>query len=135
MAFYLLDTNHLGEAIGRVSLVRDRIQQKRRHGHRFVVCPHVLCELEAGIQDSEHEAEMRRQLRLVRAIARLWPIDEQATRDYGSIFLELTRRGRQLSQTDIVLAALARRHRMILLTTDRDFEALPDLQLEDWTLP
>ena len=29
---YLLDTNHLGEAVSRVSIVRDRIQQLHRRG-------------------------------------------------------------------------------------------------------
>jgi len=32
MTRYLLDTNHIGEAIGRVSVVRDRIQQMHRQG-------------------------------------------------------------------------------------------------------
>jgi predicted nucleic acid-binding protein len=32
----------------------------------------------------------------------------------------------------MMLAALARQHKLIVLTTDHDFEALPDLALEDW---
>ncbi len=31
-----------------------------------------------------------------------------------------------------MLAALARQHKLIVLTTDQDFEALPDLALENW---
>jgi predicted nucleic acid-binding protein len=34
----------------------------------------------------------------------------------------------------MMLAALARQHRLTVLTTDRDFEALPDLTVEDWTV-
>jgi hypothetical protein len=45
MKRYLLDTNHLGEAIGRVSIVRDRIQQLHRQGDIFATCVPAVCEL------------------------------------------------------------------------------------------
>jgi predicted nucleic acid-binding protein len=32
----------------------------------------------------------------------------------------------------MMLAALARQYKLTLLTTDRDFEALPDLKVENW---
>jgi predicted nucleic acid-binding protein len=32
----------------------------------------------------------------------------------------------------MILAALARQHKLTILTTDRDIEALPDLQVENW---
>ncbi|MBI1830484.1 MAG: hypothetical protein HYR84_03425 [Planctomycetes bacterium] len=42
MKRYLLDTNHLGEAIGRVSVVRDRVQQLHRQGTVFASCGPVF---------------------------------------------------------------------------------------------
>jgi predicted nucleic acid-binding protein len=33
-----------------------------------------------------------------------------------------------------MLAALARQHKLIILTTDRDFEALTDLRVENWVI-
>ena len=44
----------------------------------------------------------------------------------------MKRRGRVLSQVDIMLAALCREMDPILVTTDRDFAALPWLKVEDW---
>ena len=38
-----------------------------------------------------------------------------------------------LSQVDMMSAALARQMKLTILTTDRDFEALPWLRTEDWT--
>jgi predicted nucleic acid-binding protein len=32
----------------------------------------------------------------------------------------------------MMLAALARQHRLVVLTTDGDFKALPDLRVENW---
>src|SRR5260370_922839 len=131
MPDYLLDCSHLSAALRKVSLVRERIHQARRAGHRFVSCYPVLCELEAGIQQTAQLADNRRRLVQLLRHVRLWPLDAETTRLYGMLYLELGRVGRVLSQVDIMLAALARQHRLILLTTDRDFEALPDLRVEN----
>ena len=37
-----------------------------------------------------------------------------------------------LSQVDMMLAALARQKDLTLATSDRDFEALPDVRTENW---
>ena len=51
---------------------------------------------------------------------------------YAKNYLDLRSRGRVLSQVDMLLAALARSMKATLLTSDRDFEALPDLRLDNW---
>jgi tRNA(fMet)-specific endonuclease VapC len=132
MPDYLLDSNHLSAALRKVSRVRDRIHQARRAGHRFISCHAVLCELEVGIQQTTKPDEYRRRLvQLLRHI-RLWPLEAETTRLYGAVYIELRQKGRALSQVDMMLAALARQHKLIVLTTDRDFEALPDLSVENW---
>jgi tRNA(fMet)-specific endonuclease VapC len=92
----------------------------------------VLCELEAGIQQTSKPEESRRRLDQLLRQMRLWPLDAETTRLYGAVYLELRRRGRALSQVDMMLAALARQHQLVVLTTDRDFETLPDLHVENW---
>jgi tRNA(fMet)-specific endonuclease VapC len=132
MVKYLLDTNHVSPALRKASPLRDRILQARRSGHRFVCCHGVIGELEIGIQQTPKPEENRRQLNLLFKHVRLWQLDLATTRHYGSIYLELQRIGRVLSQVDITLASLARQHNLTLLTSDRDFEALPDLKTENW---
>jgi tRNA(fMet)-specific endonuclease VapC len=61
-------------------------------------------------------------------------LDGETTRLYGAVYVELRRQGRVLSQVDMMLAALARQHKLALLTTDRDFEALSDLAVENWVV-
>jgi tRNA(fMet)-specific endonuclease VapC len=134
MSDYLLDCNHLSRALRKVSAVRERIHQGRRAGHRFISCYPVLCELEAGIQQTPKPEENRRRLGQLLRHVRLWPLDSETARLYGKIYIELRDKGRVLSQIDMVLGALARQHKLIVLTTDRDFEALPDLRVENWTL-
>lgn len=132
MAGFLLDNNHLGAAIARVSTVRERIAEFHRAGHRFGTCFPVLCELETGIQQTKHPAAYRRRLSHLLAHVRLWPIDREVARVYGEIYLELKARGRVLSQVDMMLAALAQLMNLTVLTSDRDFEALPDVRTENW---
>jgi tRNA(fMet)-specific endonuclease VapC len=131
---FLLDCNHLSAALRKVSAVRERIHEGRRAGHRFVCCHPVLCELEVGIQQtSKPDANRRRLAQLLRHV-RLWSMDAETTRLYGAVYIELRRQGRALSQVDMMLAALARQHKLIVLTTDRDFQALSDLAIENWAV-
>jgi tRNA(fMet)-specific endonuclease VapC len=134
MADYLLDCNHLSATLHKISPVRDRIHQARRTGHRFIACYPVLCELEAGIQQMAKPAEARQRLVPLLRHVRLWPLDLGTARLYGEVFNELRHQGRALSQVDMMLAALVRQHHLTMLTTDRDFEALPDIRTENWVV-
>jgi tRNA(fMet)-specific endonuclease VapC len=131
---FLVDCNHLSAALHRVSAVRERIQQARRAGQRFISCYPVLCELEVGIQQTQKPDELRRRVAHLLRHVRIWPLDAETSRLYGAVYIELRRQGRALSQVDIMLAALARQHRLIVLTSDRDFEAVSDLAIENWVV-
>jgi tRNA(fMet)-specific endonuclease VapC len=133
MADFLLDCNHLSAAIRKVSVVRDRIHQERKAGHRFISCYPVLCELEAGVQQTAKPATSRGRLDQLLRHVRLWPLDANTARFFGEVFNELRRRGRALSQVDMIVAAMARQHKLTVLTSDRDFEALPDVATENWS--
>lgn len=130
---YLLDTNHMGAALRPVSVVRDRIYRARRDGSRFGTCIPVLCELEVGILQLHRPEEYRRDLARLMTQVRLWPLDDRVVARYGLIYQDLRRRGRALSQVDMMLAAMASVLDLILLTSDRDFEALPEIRAENWT--
>jgi tRNA(fMet)-specific endonuclease VapC len=135
MPAYLLDTNHLGMAVDRASLVGQRIFEARLTGVRVGTCLPVLCEIEAGMRQVRRKVKYRRDLNHLLRQLRLWSIDLKTTRIYGDLYMELRRRGRVLSQVDIMLAALARQLKLTILTTDRDFEALPDIRTADWSKP
>jgi tRNA(fMet)-specific endonuclease VapC len=132
MAGFVLDTNHVSEAIRPVSRVRERIHQARQSGIRVGTCVPVLCELEAALVMSVRRASHMRTLDRLLTRVRIWPIDRSVARIYGEVYQELRARGRVLSQVDIMVAALARLMDLTVLTTDLDFEALPDLRVENW---
>src|SRR5207248_9586289 len=95
-------------------------------------CVPVLCELEAGFQLVGRREAYRRALHRLLTRVRLGPIERGVARLYGEVFQELRSRGRVLSQVDMMLVALVRLMDLTLLTTDRDFEAVPDVRTENW---
>ena len=131
---WLIDTNHAGEAVRPVSRLRDRILQAHRQGVIFGLCLPVLCELEIGIRQLKEQNPTRRELRELLKRVRVWPIEGDFPSYYAGVYQQLKAAGRSLSQIDIMLAALCRQKDLCLLTTDRDFEALPDLRVENWSI-
>ena len=129
---YLLDTNHVGHAVTAGSAVRQRIAELRAGGAKVGTCIPVLCEIEAGIQHVNQPDLYRLNLdRLLRQV-RVWPVDRLTARLYGALHSDLKRRGRVLSQVDMMLAALATQMKLTIITSDLDFAALPDIPTENW---
>ena len=71
-------------------------------------------------------------MRRLLSFVRVWPLEPPVAAIYGAIYLDLRRRGRALSQVDMMLAALARQMTLTLATSDQDFTALPDIRIENW---
>lgn len=132
MAGFLLDTNHLGEALRPVSRVRDQIGQLHLAGIRVGTCVPVLCELHAGLLADDRGDKYRRALDRLLGRVRVWPLDNDLARLYGQVFQEARKLGRVLSHVDMILFALARQRGVTLATTDRDFEPFANLKTENW---
>jgi predicted nucleic acid-binding protein len=132
MAGFILDTNHLSEAIRRVSKLRERIRQEHRKGRRFAVCWPVLCEVEAGISQNRKPEPLRRTLKRVLEEVRVWPFDWAIAQRYGELFKKARRKGYSLSHVDLVIAAYAMEFDVTVLTADQDFQAFPEIRTENW---
>jgi tRNA(fMet)-specific endonuclease VapC len=65
---------------------------------------------------------------------RIWPLELTTTLIFGDIHAELPQLGRAASSVDIMVAAIARQWNLVLLTTDQDFQSIPGLVIEDWTV-
>ena len=83
MAGYLLDTNHLSNALKPVSKIRDRIQQECRKGNKVGTCVPVLCELEVGVQQLGRKDLLEYTLARLLKQVRIWPIDREVAPHYG----------------------------------------------------
>ena len=98
----------------------------------FGTCGPVLCELLVGVVLRKDAAKTRRRLDGLLQVVRVWPTDLAIADRYAEVYHELKKAARALSQVDMILAAMARHLNARLLTTDGDFQALPDLHTENW---
>jgi tRNA(fMet)-specific endonuclease VapC len=62
-----------------------------------------------------------------------WPLDREASKNYGRLAAELIRIGRPMQTIDIMLPAIAfSLGNCVVVTTDSDLSAIPGLTVENW---
>lgn len=132
MTAYLLDTNHASPLVTRGHPLRQRVRDRLAANDTFAVCVPVLTETLFGI------GLLPRAIRNRAEWARLQPLlpcyipDEVDGEAAANLQLASRRQGRQLATVDALIAAIALRYDLLLLTTDRDFQAIPTLRQDNW---
>jgi predicted nucleic acid-binding protein len=129
---YLLDTNHLSAYLDRHLVLQPRVDAALRGGDRFGICLPVHCEYRCGIRLSRRYRQNLARFQAALALFRLWPTDEDTAAEFAEVFRELRAAGRVMSQFDLLIAAVARQSKLILLTADQDFQPVTGLRIENW---
>jgi tRNA(fMet)-specific endonuclease VapC len=124
----ILDTNALSAAADREPAALEMVS-----GARSLAVPViVLGEYRLGIAPSRYRKEYEDWLRNWMTVVTVLDVDEQTSRQYASIGLELKGMGKPIPVNDLWIAALCRRHSMPLLSRDRHFDVVPGLRRIDW---
>jgi len=64
------------------------------------------------------------------------PFDDRCAEEAGLIRLDVERSGRPIGPNDLLIAASARAHDLVLVTHNRrEFGRIPGLRVEDWESP
>ena len=92
----------------------------------------VLGEYRLGIAQSRHKDAYEDWLRQWLAAVAVLDVDEETTRFYASIALELKRAGKPIPTNDLWIAALCRQHALPLLSRDRHFDFVRGLRRLEW---
>jgi tRNA(fMet)-specific endonuclease VapC len=132
MADYLLDTNHLSPLVTFDHPLRQTLIDQLRHSHTFSIAAPVLTEFLFGIQTLPRAVTNLQEWQKYQNAFKYYDIDRADAEQAATLQLELRRRGRQLHTVDALIAAVALRYQLILLTTDQDFQALNGLAQENW---
>jgi predicted nucleic acid-binding protein len=61
--------------------------------------------------------------------------DEADAENAAGLQRSLRRQGWQLETVDALIAVVALRHNLVLLTSDKDFAPVPSLKQENWLVP
>ena len=92
----------------------------------------VLSEYRSGIAQSRHRASYENWLQEWISSVTVLEIEDETTRSYAVIGLELKRKGKPIPTNDLWIAALCRQHSLPLLSRDRHFDFVPGLKRIDW---
>lgn len=132
---FLLDTNVCIRILnGSSAAIAGRLQSTRPADVRL--CSVVKAELLYGARKSARIDENLRLLRRFFAPLVSLPFDDRCADEAGLIRLDLERSGRPIGPNDLLIAATARAHDLVLVTRNtREFDRVPGLRVEDWESP
>lgn len=129
---YLLDTNTCIRYInGRSSQIRAKLPTIPLAD--VAVSAITKAELFYGSAKSQTpQQSLQKQLEFLATIPSL-PFEDAAASEYGQIRAKLEKLGTPIGSNDLLIAATALAHGLILVTHNtREFGRIPDLTLEDW---
>lgn len=135
MATYLLDTNHLSPLVTIDHPLRIKVLRQIQHGDHFAAAAPTLTELLYGIQTVPRAQQNLVEWNRFRSTFVFHQVDQADAELAATLQLGLRRRGRQLQTVDALIAAIALRYDLTLLTTDQDFQAVIGLPQENWLIP
>jgi predicted nucleic acid-binding protein len=130
MTAYLLDTNHASPLVTLGHPLRQRVLHQLDAGNSFTISISMLTETLFGIGILPRATQNRAEWAQPAFICYI-PDETDATLA-ADLQIALRRQGRQVATVDALIAVIALRHDLTLLTTDGDFRAVPHLRYENW---
>jgi len=133
---YLLDTNACIALVGgRPPKVRDRFDLMLGKGRAVAVPSVAAFELWYGVEKSSRPGPNAERLRIfLERNVRIVDFDYEDARIAGTLRAGLESAGTPIGAYDYLIAGMALRHTLILVTANvREFARIPGLIWEDWT--
>ena len=124
----ILDTNALS-AVADNDLAAVRIFTQAETIELPVI---VLGEYRFGIAQSRRRKEYEEWLGELMAATRVLPVDQETSAHYAQVRSELKKAGKPIPSNDLWIAALCRQHRLRLMSGDRHFDAVRNLERIGW---
>lgn len=130
---YLLDTNILIFYLKNPSsLVGTRL--RNTSASEIAVCSVVRAELLHGARKYEKRTERVARVELTLSPFISLPFDDAAAGHYATLRDDLESRGVTIGPNDLMIAAIAVTHRLILVSNNREFNRVNGIPVEDWTI-
>jgi predicted nucleic acid-binding protein len=128
---YVFDTNIVSSLLHeRQRLLLTRIQQNQSDS--LILCEPVIYEIERGLNHKQARYQLNRFRNEIFPLFTTIPIQLTDWRAAAVLWAYAKKRGRQLSDIDLLLGAITVRLGGILITDDKDFAHLPAVPTENW---
>ena len=131
---FLVDTNILSAHLRRPSGLSHRFQQ-----HSGRICTSAICLGELFVwafARQDPKAGVHAIDQLLHYEVSVVVYEQNCAEEFGRLRLALMKQGVAFDPVDLMIAATALVHDLILVTNNtRDFERIPNLRLNDWLTP
>jgi tRNA(fMet)-specific endonuclease VapC len=134
MTDYLLDTNHASPLVTIGHPLRQRVLRSLEGGDTFSIAVPALTEMLFGISLLSRARQKLQEWERLKFSFNYYDIDRVNAEQAARLQIALRRQGWQLETVDALIATVALRNNLTLLTTDKDFSAIPELEQENWLL-
>ena len=131
MTDYIVDTNHLSCMVTINHPLRRKFFQQMRRGDEFAIAAPILAEFLFGIRSTKRAKQNLAEWYQLRPSFTFYVTDEPDAEKAALLQLAMKRQGHQLKTPDALIAAIALRYDLVLLTTDTDFQRIPELLQEN----
>ena len=108
------------------------IQQQLHYAPEIFIPSIVIGELYYGARNSERIEENVEKIDKFSTINEIISCDSDTAKYYGLIKQNLRQKGHPIPENDIWIAAIAQQYDFILVSRDKHFGKIDDLQLEAW---
>jgi predicted nucleic acid-binding protein len=124
----ILDTNALSALVDDVPEMVARVRPVRELSLPVIVLGEYRYGISRSRRREEYEAWLDRDLSLFRIL----PVTARTTPHYAALRLALQERGQPIPANDLWIAALAREHRLPIVTRDPHFAQVPGAEVVGW---
>jgi tRNA(fMet)-specific endonuclease VapC len=125
----ILDTNALSALLDKDRALLETIQESRELALPVIVLGEFRFGISVSRRRDEYEAWLRRDLSLFRVL----PIVEETSVFYAAIRSELKTSGSPIPANDAWIAALARQHRLPIVSRDTHFDKVEKIERLSWS--
>ena len=130
---YLLDANTCIDLLRRGRASRVTVKLAAANQADVVLCSVVIGELLFGARRSQQVAKNLAEVRAFCAGFGSLPFEDAAAEQYAEIRADLAVKGTPIGPNDLMIAAIARTHGLILVTHNvSEFSRVAGLTVEDW---
>jgi tRNA(fMet)-specific endonuclease VapC len=125
----ILDTNALSALLDKETALLEMIRESRELALPVIVLGEFRFGIGVSRRRDKYEAWLRRDLSLFRVL----PIVEATSVYYAAIRTELKASGSPIPANDAWIAALARQHRMPIVSRDTHFDKVENIERLSWS--
>jgi predicted nucleic acid-binding protein len=129
---YLLDTNHASRLMGKDNRIVGKVRQAIQTGDEFGISMTILGELYFAVYASQRQMQNLQRLSRLLATLHIYAFDSESAEAFGKIQAEQKAKGRPIPPLDAQISAVARQQGLTVLTADRHFDYIVDLDVENW---